>query len=72
LADDPEGGLLDEEEQVEVTPIYRPMLELTNASNMSAVLVRRSALLLRILLTLPLSERTTTTGTERTQARLDY
>ena len=39
LADDAEGGLLDEEEEVEVTPIYRPMLDLTNDSKATAVLV---------------------------------
>lgn len=42
LADDPEGGLLDEEEEVEVTPIYRPMLDLTNDSKASAILVSTS------------------------------
>lgn len=39
LADDIEGGLLDEEEEVEVTPIYRPMLDLSSESKTSVVIV---------------------------------
>lgn len=40
LADGAEGQLLDEEEAVEVTPIYRPMVELTSDGRTTAVLVR--------------------------------
>lgn len=39
LADNAEGQLMEEEEAVEVTPIYRPMLELTSDGGTSAVLV---------------------------------
>ncbi|KAM0746373.1 translation repressor [Meredithblackwellia eburnea MCA 4105] len=38
-----DGGLMDEEEEVEVTPIYRPMLELSGDTNASAVLHNRPA-----------------------------
>ncbi|GAA5985422.1 hypothetical protein JCM11641_000152 [Rhodosporidiobolus odoratus] len=37
LADQEEGGLLEEEEEVEVKPIYRPMLELQNEGRARAV-----------------------------------
>lgn len=39
LGDGAEGALLDEEEEVEVTPIYRPMLEITSDGRTTAVLV---------------------------------
>ncbi|GAA5900618.1 hypothetical protein JCM6882_000923 [Rhodosporidiobolus microsporus] len=37
LADGAEGGLMEEEEEVEVKPIYRPMLELANEGRAHAV-----------------------------------
>ncbi|GAA5893928.1 hypothetical protein JCM8208_001280 [Rhodotorula glutinis] len=37
VADDPTGALLEEEEEVEVKPIYRPMLELANEGRARAV-----------------------------------
>lgn len=39
LGDGAEGALMDEEEEVEVTPIYRPMLEITSDGRTTAVLV---------------------------------
>lgn len=39
LGDDVEGRLLEEEEEVHVEPIYRPMLELSSKGKTSAVLV---------------------------------
>lgn len=38
MGDEDEARLMQEEEQLEVTPIYRPMLEITNNGTTSAVL----------------------------------